>query len=111
MELDRSKLRRNVLYYVELSGLTIGGVERSIGRRAGYIARWPRTESISIDDVYKIANILGVTIDTLINEDTDSKLKLQEMKMLKQKICDIKNETNRQIEDLEEQIKNIEATI
>ena len=100
MVLDRGKLRRNVLYYAELRGLKIGKIERSIGRRAGYVARWPRTESISIEDVYKISNILGVTIDTLINEDIDSKIKLQEIAELKQKIGDI-----------EEQIKEIEATM
>lgn len=100
MGLDRSKLRRNVLYYAELRGLKIGEIERSIGRRAGYVARWPRTESISVEDVYKIANILDVNIDTLINEDIDSKIKLQEIAELKQKIGDI-----------EEQIKEIEATM
>lgn len=100
MRLDRNKLRRNVLYYAELRGLKIGEIERSIGRRAGYIARWPRTESISIEDVYEIANILDVTIDTLINEDVDLKVKLEEIAKLKEKI-----------EDLEGQIKEIEVTI
>lgn len=100
MRLDRNKLRRNVLYYAELRGLKIGEIERSIGRRAGYIARWPRTKSISIEDVYEIANILDVTIDTLINEDVDLKVKLEEIAKLKEKI-----------EDLEGQIKEIEVTI
>ena len=100
MRLDRTKLRRTVLYYAELRGLKIGEIDRSIGRRAGYIARWPRTESISIEDVYEIANILDVTIDTLINEDVDLKVKLEELAKLKEKI-----------EDLEGQIKEIEVTI
>ena len=100
MELDRIRLRRNVLYYADERGLKIGEIERSIGRRAGYIARWVRTDSISIEDVYKISNILGVTIDTLINEDIDSKIKLLEIEKLKQTIGDI-----------EEQIKEIEATL
>lgn len=100
MELDKDRLRRNVLYYAELKGLKIGEIERSIGRRAGYIARWPRTQTISLEDVYKIANILDVTIDTLINEDIDSKIKLQEIAELKEKIG-----------DLEAQIKEIEITM
>ena len=100
MELDRGKLRRNVLYYAGLRGLAIGELERSIGRRTGYISRWERTQTIGIEDVYKIANILDVTIDTLINEDIDLKIKLQEIAELNQKIDNIKD-----------QIKEIEATM
>jgi transcriptional regulator with XRE-family HTH domain len=118
MELDRNKLRRNVLYYANLKGLKIGAMERSIGRRAGYIARWGRTETISVADVYKIANILDVTIDTLINEDVDLKVKQEEITKLKQQIDNLENQIKeievtklKQIEDLENQIKEIEVTI
>lgn len=112
MELDRNKLRRNVLYYANLRGLKIGEIERSIGKPAGHISRWEKeTTRIDLICVYKISIILDVTIDTLINEDIELKAKLQEIATLKRKINDITNKTNRKIEDLEEQIKEIEVTI
>lgn len=96
-EIDRVKLRRNVLHYAKLKGIKIGEIERAISRRAGYIARWERTTTISVEDVYNIALILDVTIDSLINEDIDEKIRLEEIEKLKEQIANIEQ----QIQELE----------
>lgn len=96
-EIDRVKLRRNVLHYAKLKCIKIGEIERAISRRAGYIARWERTTTISVEDVYNIALILDVTIDSLINEDIDEKIRLEEIEKLKEQIANIEQ----QIQELE----------
>lgn len=110
-EIDRNKLRSNVLYYAKLKGLKIGEIERTIGRRAGYIARWGRTETISVEDLYNIALILDTTIDNLINEDIEEKLILEEIEKLKQKIHKIEEHKQQQIVNIEQQIQELENRV
>lgn len=50
--------------------LSIRQIEIAAGLSNGAIARWSE-KSPSIDKVYRVANVLGCTVDDLIREDAE----------------------------------------
>lgn len=51
--------------------LSIRQIEIAAGLSNGAIARWSE-KSPSIDKVYRVANVLGCTVDDLIREEPDA---------------------------------------
>lgn len=100
IKIDKEKLRNNILYYGGIKGLKIGDIERHIDRRLGIVSRWARndTENVPLDDIYNIALLLEVSIETLITTDVESLLREQELIELKER----RELLDRQIKKLEE---------
>lgn len=71
-EFDNSILIKNILYLTKKQGIGIGTLERILGISAGYISRTAKENSgkrMSIDAVWKISRILGVSISSLLGTD------------------------------------------
>lgn len=71
--IDKKRLQKNILYFGKLKNLKIGEIEKSVGVRLGLISIWANKQSkdISLETISNIAKLLGVTIDELINTDTN----------------------------------------
>ena len=97
-KIDRNKLRDNIIYFSKLKGLKIGDIERAIGRRLGIISRWKTKQinTIPLDDIYNISQLLDVTIEELINTDIKKLKREQEI-----------NELQKQVELINNQIKEL----
>ena len=65
---------KNLLKVVRSRGLKVGDVEKQANMSPGYISRLKNgNNAFSLETAYKLSNIVGVTIDELL--DTESELK------------------------------------
>lgn len=58
----------NIKHYAKKRGLTIREIERRAGLAKGHMEKWKRTYNPSLTSLQKVADVLGVTIQTLIKE-------------------------------------------
>ena len=68
---DRKKMANNIGYLLQVKDVKVGELERQIGVSHGYISRIGKDDGIkpSIEVVAKIAQTLGVSVDTLLYEE------------------------------------------
>ena len=100
-------LASNIQIICKSRKIRIGDVEKAAGLSTGYLARCRNgsfNRGISLDTAAEIARILGVSLNSLIDENLALIFKLHE---LEQRKVDAKNE---QVE-LEEEIKAIKARL
>ena len=70
MNFDRERLMANITALIQQKGMNIGDVEAAVGSSKGYISRLLKNESIpSSDFTWKLAKVLGVSTDMLIEGD------------------------------------------
>lgn len=70
--IDTKQLIDNVYALIKCKNLRIGDVERTIGVSSGYFSRLAKNENDvapGLDVVYKLAQILEITVDSLLNSD------------------------------------------
>lgn len=60
-------LFKNITRLCDQKGISIAKLERETGISNGTIGRW-NASSPSVDNVRKVANYFGVTVDELIND-------------------------------------------
>ena len=76
MNFDRERLMANITALIQQKGMNIGDVEAAVGSSKGYISRLLKNESIpSSDFTWKLAKVLGVSTDMLIEGDSTGSLK------------------------------------
>ena len=69
-ELDNSRIVGNIQLLAKRSGIQLGDVESQIGVSRGYLSRVANTsKSLSLSLVYDAADILGVSVGTLVDAD------------------------------------------
>lgn len=61
-------LLKNIKQLCKQKGIPISGLEREVGISNGTISRWG-TSSPSVENVRKVAEYFGTTVDRLIAED------------------------------------------
>ena len=67
---DIKKIVENIYFLIKEKDLKIGEVESNSGISTGYLSRLKDSNTnINIESLYKIANYLNVTIDSLVNCD------------------------------------------
>lgn len=77
----RARISRNVRFICKQRGLNIGDLEKQIGVSTGYFSRLEKNGlKISLLNVYNASEILGVTIDDLINKDLSIEQRIAELK-------------------------------
>lgn len=70
MNFDRQRLMANITALIQQRGMNIGDVEAAVGTSKGYISRLLKNESVpSADFVWKLAKVLGVSTDMLVEGD------------------------------------------
>ena len=82
MNFDRERLMANITALIQQKGMNIGDVEAAVGSSKGYISRLLKNESIPSSDLtWKLAKVLGVSTDMLIEGDyTDGTDNISTMK-------------------------------
>lgn len=74
-EYENALLTKNVTFLLKKSGLRIGDLEEAVGLSAGYISRTSKPGAVrkmSIDSVWKIARLFGVTLHQLLETELDA---------------------------------------
>ena len=67
---DIKRIVENIYLLIKEKDLKIGDVESKSGISTGYLSRLKDSKTnINIESLYKIANYLNVTIDSLVNCD------------------------------------------
>ncbi len=70
-------------------GMRIGDLERQVGVSPGYLSRIEYSRRVSLANICRTAEILGVTIDDLLSENMMIDMRIEELKkelkMLKSK--------------------------
>lgn len=61
----------NICYWAKKRGLTFHQIEKRGVIGNGVIARWKNSKP-SIDNLQKVANVLGVSVNTLLKERKES---------------------------------------
>ena len=70
LHFDRQRLMTNITILIQQNGMNIGDVEAKAGASKGYISRLLKNDSIpSSDFIWRLAKILGVSTDMLIEGD------------------------------------------
>lgn len=70
MNFDRHRLMANITALIRQKDMNIGDVEAAVGSSKGYISRLLKNESVpSSDFIWKLAKVLGVSTDMLIEGD------------------------------------------
>lgn len=59
---------QNIKYYAKKRGLTIREIERRAGLARGHMEKWKRTYNPNLTSLQKVADVLGVTVNTLLKE-------------------------------------------
>ena len=68
--IDNKRIVENIYLLIREKGLKIGDVENLSGISTGYLSRIKDSKiNINVESLYKIANYLNVTIDSLVNCD------------------------------------------
>lgn len=58
----------NIKYYAKKRGLTMREIERRAGLARGHVEKWKRTYKPNLTSLQKVADVLGVTVNTLLKE-------------------------------------------
>ena len=61
----------NIKYYAKKRGLTIREIERRAGLARGHMEKWKQTYNPNLASLQKVADVLGVTVNTLLKERKD----------------------------------------
>ena len=71
IEFDKLQFAKNVSCLLKDKGIKIGDYEKSVGVSAGYLSRVSKDDAIkpNIDFIVRTANLLDVSIDTLLEAD------------------------------------------
>lgn len=72
MDFDNGTLMKNLAFLLNKYNLKIGDLEKILGISAGYISRTAKENSakkLSIDVVWKMAELFEISVDKLINDD------------------------------------------
>jgi len=73
MEFNKELFQNNVKFLANYKGIRIGSLENSLGVCTGYFARLKSNSATpSISLIAKLADLLEVSIDTLISQDLSS---------------------------------------
>jgi len=84
---------KNLLKIVRSRGLRVGDIEKEADMSPGYISRLNRSNNaFSLETAYKLSNIVGVTIDELL--DTESELKNRKL-TLEKELAEIQEKLNK----------------
>lgn len=59
---------KNIEFYAKKRGMSIREIERRAGLARGHIEKWKRTFNPSLTSLQKVADVLGVTVNTLLRE-------------------------------------------
>ena len=62
-------LYENICYWAKKRGLSIHQVERKAGIGNGSISRWGRDYEPKLKNLKKVADVLGVSVNTLLREE------------------------------------------
>lgn len=62
-------LYENICYWAKKRGLSIHQVERKAVIGNGSISRWDRDYEPKLKNLKKVADVLGVSVNTLLRED------------------------------------------
>ena len=63
----RERIYENTKALAKLRGIKISDVEKQIGVSTGYLSK--TSKCLTVEKIYRIATVFGVTIDSLIKED------------------------------------------
>ena len=68
---DKNLMLANIYYLIKEQGRKIGEVENDAGMSSGYLSRVSKDQFTKpgIDFIFNVANILKVSIDTLVGVD------------------------------------------
>ena len=72
---NKEKCISNIYQLAKEKGLKIGDLEKSVGVSTGYLSRLNKGENTtvpSVDFIANVAEVLGVTVDALLNNDYSS---------------------------------------
>nr|DAG76567.1 MAG TPA: helix-turn-helix domain protein [Caudoviricetes sp.] len=58
----------NIEHYAKKRGMTITELERQSGLSRGHIGKWKSKNEPTISALQKVADVLGVTVNTLLKE-------------------------------------------
>lgn len=58
----------NIRYYAKKRGISISELERQSGLSRGHIGKWESKSEPTISTLQKVADVLGVTVNTLLRE-------------------------------------------
>ncbi len=58
----------NIKYYAKKRDMSIREVERRAGLTRGHMEKWKRTFNPNLTSLQKVADVLGVTVNTLLKE-------------------------------------------
>lgn len=58
----------NIRYYAKKRGISISELERQSGLARGHIGKWESKSEPTISTLQKVADVLGVTVNTLLLE-------------------------------------------
>lgn len=71
-DFDNATLVSNIAFFSKSSGVRVGELERILGLSAGYISRTAKENAgkrLSIDVVWKLAKLFGISISDLVDHD------------------------------------------
>ena len=75
MEFEKDKLMRNINFLIKRKNIKIGELETELGVSTGYLSRLSKSDNDTvpnIDLIWKVAQKLEVSIDSLVGGDFDS---------------------------------------
>ena len=79
VDFNRQKVINNLMALIQNSGMKVGDAERSLGVSAGYLSRLSKKENdsaLSAEFIWKISQLFGVSVDTLVREDINEEDKM-----------------------------------
>ena len=78
-DFNRQTVIKNLMTLVQNSGMKVGDVEKKLGVSAGYLSRLSKKENesaLSAEFIWKISQLFGVSVDTLVREDLEQEDKM-----------------------------------
>lgn len=78
-DFNRQTVINNLMTLVQNSGMKVGDVEKKLGVSAGYLSRLSKKENesaLSAEFIWKISQLFGVSVDTLVREDLEQEDKM-----------------------------------
>ena len=79
VDFNRQTVINNLMALIQNSGMKMGDAERKLGVSAGYLSRLSKKENesaLSAEFIWKISQLFGVSVDTLVRDDIDEEDKM-----------------------------------